>query len=449
MKANSMKRREFLAAAGAAATVSILPRHVLAASAQTPPSEKLNLAGIGLGSQGAGDLNNVAGGNNVVALCNVDWGYNNVKRAFNDHSKAEKFRDFRKMFDKLEKQIDAVVVATPDHNHAIAAIAAMKRGKHVFCEKPLAHSVHECREMARAAKEHNVVTQLGNQGHSYESCRVLVEWIRDGAIGNVHTIHCGCDSVNSGIDRLGDLKKTWKTPETLDWDLWQGAAQPRPYCPAYLPYSWRGWVPYGNGTIGDWICHVVDPVFWALDLGAPQSVVSETPGYNVKTQGDAYPKGEKLTFEFPSRNGRGPVTLHWYSGTIHIPRPGELEPGRNVVGTGAVVLGDKGAIMYGSHGADGVRIIPEAKMRDYKLPAKTIPRVRDHYRDWVDSVRAGRKAGSDFSYGAPLTEIAMLGVIASRFAGTKLTWDSEGMKFANRAEATALLKPAFRPGWDL
>lgn len=450
MKKTTWKRREFLAAAGAAmASASLVPRHAVAKSGKNPPSEKLNIAGIGVGSMGRGDVGAVAGGNNIVALCDPDWRYDCVIGSFNDHPKAEKFRDFRKMFDKMAKQIDAVVVATPDHNHAVAAIAAMQHGKHVYCEKPLAHSVAECRAMAKAAKENKVVTQMGNQGHSFESCRLLVEWIRDGAIGKVHTIHCGCSAVNSGIDQLGELKKEWKIPELFDWDLWLGPTKQRPYCPAFLPYVWRGWVPFGNGTIGDWVCHVVDPVFWALDLGSPQTIVSETPGYNVKTQGLAFPKGEKITYEFPAKGDRGPITMHWYSGTLHIPRPANLEPGRNPIETGAVVLGDKGTITYGSHGAGDVRIIPEAKMRAYKRPPKSIPCAKEHHQDWLDAIRTGRKAGSDFSYGGPLSEIGMLGVIAGRFAGTKLQWDSENMKFSNSPEATALVTPEFRPGWSL
>jgi predicted dehydrogenase len=450
MKSTTLKRREFLGAAGAAmAAITIVPRHAVAKSGEAPPSEKLNIAGIGVGSMGRGDVGAVAGGNNIVALCDVDWGYDSVVGSFNDHPKADKFRDFRKMFDKMEKQIDAVVVATPDHNHAAAAIAAIRRGKHVYCEKPLAHSVYECREMAKAAVEHKVVTQMGNQGHSFETCRLLVEWIRDGAIGKVHTIECGCSAVNSGIDSLGELKKAWKTPEKLDWDLWLGPSRQRPYCPAFLPYVWRGWVPFGNGTIGDWVCHVVDPVFWALDLGSPKSIVSETPGYDIKTQGLAFPKGETITYEFAAKGDRGPITLHWYSGTVRIPRPAVLEPGRNAVETGAVVLGDKGTIMYGSHGAGDVRIIPEAKMKAYKLPPKSIPRAKEHHQDWLNAIRAGGKAGSDFSYGAALSEIGMLGVIASRLAGTKLQWDGENMKFTNCAEANALVTPEFRPGWGL
>ncbi len=449
MSKTTWGRREFLGAAGAAvAAATIVPRCAVAGSGQTPPSEKLNIAGIGQGGQGQGDVRTVAQGNNVVALCDCDQ--RNAVGGFKTFPQAKQYRDFRKMLDEMDRGIDAVVVATPDHTHAATAIAAIQRGKHVYCEKPLAHSVHECRAMAKAAKEHNVVTQMGNQGHSFESCRLLVEWLRDGAIGAVHTIHCGCSAVNSGIDQLSQLKEKHEVPPTLDWDLWLGPAPQRPYHPAFLPYRWRGWVPFGNGTVGDWTCHVVDPVFWALDLGAPKTILSETPGYDPKTQGDAYPKGEKITFEFAAKGNRGPVTLYWYSGTMHIPRPEALEPGRNPVDTGAVVLGERGTIMYGSHGAGGVRIIPETKMKQYKLPPKSIPRVAGHHQDWLEAIHKGAKAGSDFFlYGAPLTEIAMLGVIASKLPGTKLEWDGENMKFTNCPDANQYVNPPARKGWTV
>ncbi|PYK97351.1 MAG: hypothetical protein DME19_16640 [Verrucomicrobia bacterium] len=294
------------------------------------------------------------------------------------------------------------------------------------------------------------MTQLGNQGHSYETIRLFCEWIRDGAIGSVHTIHAGCAAVNSGIDRLSHLKERHPVPPTLDWDLWLGPAQYRPYHPAYLPGSWRGWVPFGNGTVGDWTCHVVDPVFWALDLGAPATIQAAVKNYDPKTQGDAFPKGEVITYEFPAKGKRGPVTLHWYSGTERIPRPKEMEADEKDVETGAVVLGDQGTIIYGSHGAGGVRIIPQKKMDEYKRPPKTLPRVKEHHWDWLQAIRNGTKAGSDFdSYGGPLTEIALLGVIAIRMAGTKLKWDAKRMRFANSKEANQLLNPPYRSGWKL
>ena len=441
-----LTRRNFLRTAGAAAAFTIVPRSWLG-QGQTPPSEKLNIAGIGVGGMGAGDIGAVAPGNNIVALCDVDSRRSaETLKKFPD---AKQYRDFRKMFDEMEKNIDAVVVATPDHFHAVAAMAAIKRGKHVYCEKPLAHSVHEVRQLMKAAQEHKVVTQLGNQGHSFDTIRNFCEWIWDGAIGNVHTIHAGCAAVNSGLNQLSRLKEQHPVPPTLDWDLWLGPAPQRPYHPAYLPGCWRGWVPFGNGTVGDWTCHVVDPVFWALDLGAPKTIQAQVKHYDFKTQGDAFPKGEIITCEFPAKGKRGPVTMHWYSGTERIPRPEVLEQDDKVVDTGAVVLGDKGAIMYGSHGAGGVRLIPQAKMDAYKRPEKTLPRVREHHGDWLQAIKNGTKAGSDFSYGGPLTELAMLGVIAIKLAGTKLEWDTQAMRFINSAEANQYINPPYRSGWTL
>ena len=361
----------------------------------------------------------------------------------------QRFKDFRKMFDAVEKQIDAVTVSTPDHTHAVAAMAAIKRGKHVYCQKPLAHSVYEVRRLMAAAREHNVVTQLGNQGHSAESIRIFCEWIWDGAIGKVHTIHAGCKSVNSGVNALASLKEPHPVPGDLDWDLWLGPAKARPYNPAYAPGRWRGWVPFGNGTLGDWVCHVVDPVFWALDLGAPATIQTKAKDYDLKTQGDVYPTGQITTFEFPAKGNRRPVTLHWYSGTERIPRPPELEPERSDIETGAAVIGDKGTITYGSHGAGGVRLIPETKMQAYKRPEKKLPRVKEHHQDWLNAIRSGGKAGSDFSYGGPLTELALLGNISTKMDGAKLEWDAEKMRFTNCPEANQHLNPPYRGGWKL
>lgn len=444
----TLTRRHFLRAASlSTAAITIVPRHVVAASGETPPSEKLNIAGIGVGGRGADDIGGVAKGNNIVALCDVDSRH--AGPTFKKFPDAKPFQDFRKMFDAMDKQIDAVVVATPDHTHAIAAMAALEHRKHLYCEKPLAHSVYEVRQLMAAAKKSNVVTQLGNQGHSFDSIRDFCEWVWDGAIGQVHTIHAGCSAVNSGIDQLPHLHEKHDVPPTLDWNQWLGPAQERPYHPAYLPGAWRGWTPFGNGTIGDWTCHVIDPVFWALDLGAPKTIQAEVKDYDFKTQGDAFPKGDKILFEFPAKGNRGPITLHWYSGTERIPRPSELDADEKAVDTGAVVLGDKGTIMYGSHGAGGVRILPQSKMDAYKRPAKTIPRVKEHYYDWLQAIRNGTKAGSDFSYGGPLTEIAMLGVIAIKLAGTKLEWDTAEMKFMNSPEANQFLNPPYRAGWKL
>ncbi|HEV8379903.1 MAG TPA: Gfo/Idh/MocA family oxidoreductase [Tepidisphaeraceae bacterium] len=453
MGKRTITRRGFVKSAGAAAGVfMIVPRHVLGLG-QVPPSEKLNVACIGLGWPGCKDVDALAPTENIVALCDVDSA--RAPEFRKKYEKAKNFIDYRRMLDEMGKSIDAVIVATPDHTHAVLAVAAMKLGKHVYCEKPLAHSIREVREMMKVAKAKKVITQMGNQGHASDSIRLCCEWIWDGAIGNVHTIHAGCSIQNTGMARLAEVRSRVAVPANLDWDLWLGPAAERPYHPAYLPETWRGWAPFGDGTIGDWTCHVVDPVFWALDLGAPSSVVAEVKDWDPKTQADVYPKGEVVTFEFAAKETahgkRGPVKLVWHTGSEKIPRPAVLEENRTAVDTGAVVYGDKGAIMYGSHGAGGVRIIPEAKMREYKHPKPSIARVPrgGHEQDWARAIKAGGRAGSDFSYGGPLTEIALVGVIAIKLMGTKLEWDGGKMEFVNNREANALVAPQFRAGWGL
>jgi predicted dehydrogenase len=448
-KQSSMTRRQFVGSAAAAAAFSIVPAHVLGQNGQTPPSEKINVAGIGVGGQGAGDLGEIAGdkGVNIVALCDAD--VRSAAATFKKFPNAKQFRDFRKMFAEMEKEIDAVVVATPDHFHSVAAMAAIKRGKHVYCEKPLAHSIYEIRQLVKVAGEHNVVTQMGNQGHSFESIRLFVEWIRDGAIGEVHTIHAGCNANHSKIDQLPLLKETHPVPAELDWDLWLGPAQFRPYHPVYLPGNWRGWMPFGTGTIGDWTCHVIDPLFWAFDLGAPVSIQAQAKGYDPKLHADTFPRGSIIKYEFAAKGSRGPITLMWHDGVEAIPRPEGLEADRRGPETGAVVIGEKGGITYGSHGAGGVRIYPETKMKAYKQPPKTIPRAKEHHQDWLDAIRGKTKAGSDFSYGGPLTEIALLGVIAIRLLGQELKWDGAAMRITNSEEANGMITPKFREGWTL
>ncbi len=444
-KTGKTSRRQFLkTATGTVAAFTIVPRHVLG-QGTTPPSEKLNIAGIGAGGMGGGDIDAVSGGNNIVALCDVDLRRASAIKKFPE---AKVYRDFRKMFDEMEKKIDAVVVGTPDHTHAVAAMAAIKRGKHVYCEKPLAHSVGEVRALMKAAQEYKVVTQLGNQGHSFETIRMFCEWIWDGAIGNVHTIHCGCSAVNSGIDALPrterEARRSARTGLGPLARSGQGAA-----VPSRLPagsvarlgavrqrHARRLGLPRSR------------PRLLGPRLGHPSTIVAQANDYDPKTQGDAYPKGDIITFEFPAKGNRGPITLIWHSGTEKIPRAKELEPDRKGIDTGAYVYGDKGVIMYGSHGAGGVRIIPETAMKAYKLPEKKIPRVKGHHDDWLQAIREGRKAGSDFSYGGPLTEIAMVGVIALKMPGTKLEWDAQAMRFTNCPEANEFLNPPYRTGLD-
>lgn len=471
-----MNRREFMRGTAAALTgISIVPRHVLGGAGRKPPSEKLNIAAIGVGGQGATDVDGLAG-ENIVALCDADL--RPSAETFRKFPHARKYRDFRVMLDEMGDQIDAVLVATPDHTHAVAAMAAVRQGKHVYCEKPLAHSVWEVRQLMKAAKEHQVVTQLGNQGHSSAGIRTFCEWIWDGAIGDVHTIHAGCDQfseVYTKVGQLEKLKEKHEVPPELDWDLWLGPAAGRPYHPAYLPFQWRGWADFGTGVLGDWICHVLDPTFWALDLGSPSSVKAEKVGsYDPEKHVLTFPRDFVLRYEFAAKGKRGPaelnapqraspaqeaaprggrgesrITLYWYGGSERIPWVEGMERGARPPGTGAVVLGDEGGITHQSHGAGDARLFPKEKMKDYRHPPQKLPRVEGHHQDWLDAIRKGTRAGSDWSYGGPLTELGLLGVIALRFPGRQLQWDGPGMRFTNSDDATKLLTPHYRRGWRL
>ena len=446
----AISRRRFLQGAGAGlAALQIVPAHVLGAPHGEAPSDKLHVACIGVGGRGRASVD-ACRGQNIVALCDVDD--RQAADAYKTYPKAEKFRDFRKMLDRLEKSIDAVTVGIPDHTHAVAALDALRREKHVYCEKPLAHSIGEIRALMKAAREHKVVTQLGNQGHSFDTIRSFCEWVWDGAIGEVTEVHACCDAfreVYCQIDKLPRLAEKHEVPAGLDYDLWVGPAAFRPYSPLWVPWNWRGWMPFGSGCIGDWICHVVDPSFWALDLGAPTTIRAEVKGYDPKKHADVYPAGVKITYRFPAKGKRGPVKLIWFDGSERVPRPEQMDPGQQPPGTGAVVYGDKGVIVHGSHGAGGVRLIPDKRMREYKQPEKKLPRIPDHHWDWLEAIRTNRQAGSSFEYGGPLTEIALLGAIAIRFPEQELNWDAEQMRFTNLAEANACVAPPFREGWKL
>lgn len=442
-----LTRRGFLAQTGAVAALSIGPTRTWSAS----PNEKLNCAFIGVSGRGASNLGGLSAGNNVVALCDIDD--KRCDEGLKKFPQAKRFRDYRRMYEEMGKSIDTVSISTPDHAHAVQAMEAIRRGMNVYCEKPLAHSVHEVRALMKAAREKNVVTQLGNQGHSSDSIRRMVEWVRDGAIGRVKEIHASCNAVHFRGKDLPLLSQRPPVPEGLDWDLWLGPALDRPYHGAYLPGKWRGWKPFGNGTIGDWVCHVVDPSFWALDLGAPASVeVLHLGDYDLAKHADTFPAAMTLRFEFPAKGERAPVTLFWYSGhdAEKKPRPEGMLESKELPATGAVLLGEKGAIVHGSHGAGGVTLVPESRMKDYKQPAPSIPRVKDHYADFVQAIKEGRKAGSDFAlYGGPLTELAMIGLIAMTFPGRKLAWDGQAARFTDCEDANKLLNPPYRNGWSL
>lgn len=443
---NPLSRRGFLRRAFAHSAVLVVPAGVLGRAGETVPSQRLNLACIGAGGRGRADLEGVSS-ENIVALCDVDETRGaDAMKAF---PKARFFTDYRRMYDRMGRELDGVVVATPDHTHAAAVMGALGLGKHVYCEKPLAHSLHEVRTLTQAARRTKVTTQVGNQGHSSESIRQFVELVRAGAIGAVREIHLWNEnSYRPAAHRVRPA--TGQTPPPhLHWDLWLGPASERAYHPVYHPGRWRGWVAFGTGIIGDWTCHQLDPSYWALDLGSPTSVRAESEEYDApEVRAETFPAVSTVTYEFPARGTRPGVTVKWFTGRL-APRPEELEPQRQMPKIGALVVGDRGQIMHGSHGAGGAQIIPVEKDRAYQRPPQTIPRVKDHYEDWMRACKDGRPAGSGFEYGGPLTEVALLGVLAQRFTGQRLEWDSAELKITNHGEANQCVNPPCRPGWEL
>lgn len=449
MKTSStrMSRRRFIGSAAVTfATIQFIPSGVLGLRGAPSANERLNIACIGVGGRGYDNLQSIKG-QSIVALCDVDE--KRASGAFGQYPKARRFQDYRKMLDEMDKEIDAVVVSTPDHTHAVAACRAIKMGKHVYCEKPLAHSIHEVRALMTAAREHKVATQLGNQGHSFDSIRTFCEYIWDGAIGNVREVHAFCNSVYSGMNRLEMLKERPPVPEGLDWNLWLGPVAERPYHPLYVPGKWRSWSAFGTGVPGDWSCHVLDPVFWALHLEHPSAIQAETGAYDPKVHGETFPQGTIITYDFPAKGDRPAVKIKWFDGNQLPPRPEELESNRQLPGIGAIVIGDKGKILYGSHGAGGAQIIPAAKMKEYPQPAQKLPRSPGHHEEWIAACKGGAPAGSNFEYGGPMVETALLGLMAIRFKGQKLEWDTKKLQFTNCPEANQLLTPTFRKGWNL
>ncbi|MGB2908392.1 MAG: Gfo/Idh/MocA family oxidoreductase [Candidatus Aminicenantaceae bacterium] len=454
MKKTSISRREFMGrTATAAAGLMIVPRHVLGGPGYTAPSDTLNIGCIGVGGKGTSDIRSCSG-ENIVALCDVDDSIvaqflksdRNTPEQKAMYDKASKFRDFRVMLEE-EKGIDAVTVSTPDHSHAVAAMMAMKMGKHAFVQKPLTHTIKEARLLAKTAKEMNVVTQMGNQGHAGEGGRLINEWIWDGAIGDVHEVHCFTNRPiwPQGIEAPTEIPSV---PSTLDWNVWLGPARFRPYHPAYHPFKWRGFWDFGTGALGDMGAHILDHPFWALKLGHPTTVQASSTPFTK----DSCPLAEIVTYEFPKRGNLPPVTLKWFDGGMMPPRPEGLEAGRMMgdSGGGGIFYGSKAMLMYSTYG-DNPRIVPEAKMKEYQRPEKTIPRSPGIQLEWIEAIKAGKKSTTDFSYSGMLTEVMLLGNAAVRVQEhkTRLEWDGDKMEFTNLPEANQFLHFEYRTGWSL
>jgi predicted dehydrogenase len=445
---SEISRRQFMGGAAAVAAFTIVPRYVLGAGGRSSANEKLNIAGIGVGGRGANDLEAVES-ENIVALCDVDW--DRAKDTFKRYPQAKQYKDFRRMLEKEGKNIDAVVIGAPDHIHAPAAIMAMKMGKHVYCEKPMAHTIYEARRMAEVARETGVVTQMGNQGHGGEGLRLTYEFIHDAAIGTVREVHVWTDRAGvpdgrawwpQGVDRPKD---TPPVPGTLDWDLWLGPARWRPYHPNYVPFNWRGWFDFGCGALGDMAVHNADPAFFCLDLDAPIAVEAETSWVNNET----FPKWSIITYYFPAKGKRPEVKLVWYDGGKLPERPSELEESRRLGDNGILFIGDKGKLLGPSH-AGAPRLIPESKMKEYGKPPKMLARSIGHHKEWIRACKESNPKGAlgGFAYSGPFTEALLVGNLAVRL-GKRIEWDAQTMRATNAPEADNYITKFYRVGWSI
>ncbi len=476
-KGSKITRRKFVKASSlAAGGIMIVPRHVLG-KGFIPPSDKVNVAAVGVGGRGSSLLNGLKS-QNIVALCDVDD--NRAKGSFEKFPKAARYKDFRKMLES-QKDIDAVTVATPDHTHAVIAMAAMQEGKHVYVEKPLTHDIYEARMLTEMARRTNLVTQMGNQGASGDGVRDLMELMETGIIGDVHTVHSW---TNRAIWPQGVPTPSGKhnVPNELDWDLWQGPAKARDYNPNYLPFKWRGWWDYGTGALGDMGCHLLDPVFRALKLKYPVAAEASSSqvwvgDFHEADYADSCPPASKVHIYFPDRpDGKGgalpAVELIWYDGGLMPPRPDELESGDSFGNWDGGVLfeGTKGKIVCECYGANPT-LLP-AKMNKYiKKPDQTIPRIiENHQMNWIKGITDGTPTTSSFDYSGPFTEMVLMGNLAVRCynmknlkAGKKpgdwaafnypgrfkLKWDGDNMRITNFDGANHFVRREYRKGWSL
>jgi predicted dehydrogenase len=500
----AISRRKFVSTvATTGAGLAIVPRHVLGRGF-TPPSDRLNVAGVGVGGMGRSNLFALAGQNNIVALCDADWSYagrawdgldaslkreqervatiteeparsrgiervESLKRLIaEDLPRMKRYTDYREMLEQ-QKDIDAVVVATPDHLHAVVASAAMDHGKHVYVQKPLCWSVQEARSLAQKAKSNpKLVTQMGNQGHSWDDGRKAVEWIQSGAIGDVREVHIWTNrplafwpqgiprpdpnaqfdekrwNMSAVMARLARALGTYSVPDKLAWDLFLGPAPFVEYHPIYHPFNWRGWVDWGVGAIGDMGAHLIDHSFWALDLGMPTSVETVSTPFNKV----CFPMSTTTYYEFPARGTRPPVKLTWYDGGLKPTKPEEIGSEELNGEGGALFIGSKGKLMHETYGLNP-HLLPKSLEESTGAPAQKLPRIAtSHELNWADACKGKGQASTPIDYAARLTEVMLLGIVALR-AGTKIYYDAANMRITNAAGANDFLRREYRQGWSL
>jgi len=471
---NKKTRRDFLRTSSlAAAGFFIVPRHVLG-KGFVAPSDKLNIAGIGAGGKGAGDLAEFAKSANVniVAFCDVDEAQ--AAGSVKNFPKARFYYDYREMLEKEKNNIDAVSVSTPDHTHAIATMAAMQLGKHVYVQKPLTHDIYEARMLTQAAKRYKVVTQMGNQGGSGDGVRLMKEWYNAGLIGDVKKVQAW---TNRPVWPQGMAKPTgnFTVPDKFKWDLWLGTAKYEEFNPAYHPFNWRGWWAYGTGALGDMACHVMDPIYRILPILYPNEVECSVPNqftaaWTEAGYIDSCPPASIIHLNYPRKDKKGNIKVTWMDGGLLPQRPEELlpdEPMGNWDG-GVIFEGTKGKMMCSCYGADPV-LLPTKRMKEVNLPKQTLKRVPEgHYLQWVNACIAGygkTELSSPFEYAGPFTESILMGNLAIRswmmknpnlkgwedkyLGRKKLLWDAANMKITNFDEANQFVKREYRTGWSL
>ncbi|MBI5758484.1 MAG: Gfo/Idh/MocA family oxidoreductase [Planctomycetales bacterium] len=441
MMTRRLSRRSFLQVTGASLTLASL-RHASAADANS----KLNVATVGCGGMGWGDLNQISSSPhvNIVALCDVDESANHLGRAAEKFPHAKKFTDWRRLLDEA-KRFDAVQVSTPDHMHAPIVMAALLLGKHVYSQKPLTHTVLEARRLTEAAKKAGVVTQMGNQIQSYVEYRSAVRLIQDGAIGKVKEVfswQAGSPTWPRDIDRPEGADAI---PETLHWNEWLGTAPERPFkSKIYHSFNWRGWRDFSNGQLGDFGCHILDPVSMALRLGAPLTIRADAPPIKP----DTWTKSATVAYQFPKTEfTAGPtINVTWFDGDGAFPPSGPLglPDGFKLPGSGSVLVGEKGSLLVPHVGAP--KLFPEDKFKDYAMPTME---PMNHYISWVNACRGEGKTGSHYGYSGPLTEAVLLGTIAIRLPGETLHWNAAEMKIAGSPKAEAMLSKPYRKGWEI
>ena len=482
-----ISRRDFLATAASSFAFTYIPKRVWGAN------DRFCLAGIGVGGKGAGEVKDLTrAGGTFVALCDVD--VTRAAKTFKSFPGVKRYKDFRVMLEK-EKGIDAVTVSTPDHTHAIASLMAMSLGKHVYCQKPLAHSIYEARVMAKAAEYYKVQTQMGNQAHSGEPIRRAVELLRAGIIGPVRQVHAWTNRPiwpqgQKALDERKRLAGETK-PADLDWDLWLGPAQMRDYNACYVPFKWRGWWDFGTGALGDMACHIMDMPYWALDLGSPRSVEAESSGQT----GETGPDWSTITYQFAARSsvggGRlgsavgpkaaveGPAVKYiWYDGNKDGKQNAPYDlleqateeanksgAGRQASDTRAgrkkkklpdisnpqrwdmILVGDNGMMLFKRSSTDWI-VTPSRRAKQFANVPKTIRRVPNEDVEWIEACKGGPKALSSFDYAGPLSEMVLLGNLAVRL-GKKIDWDTKALRATNAPEADKLIRREYRKGWDL